>query len=152
MGRCVRSPFELGHASQPRAKEGGLKLTRVRREVFPEPLGPIRRIEGRVVRPEARNTTKWRKRGIKIATRTAMMSPKGERLRRTCAHSLMLAMISSLSGPIRSETDLLMFSKLQRLRNVNARLRATRLEKDRQNLDPCQLFIQFSYSASPATS
>jgi hypothetical protein len=92
------------------------ELARVRRDVFPEPAGPINRMEGRVVRPEARNTTEWRKRGIKKATRTAIRSPNGEGLRRACAHSLMPAMVNSVCDPIRSKMDLLSLSKLQRLR------------------------------------
>jgi hypothetical protein len=41
-----------------------LQLTRVRSDVFPEPLGPIRRMEGKVVRPLAWKTTVWRNIGI----------------------------------------------------------------------------------------
>jgi hypothetical protein len=71
-----------------------MELTRVRRDVFPEPLGPINRIEGRFVRPDARNTTEWRKRGIEMTRRIAMTRPKGDGLRRACARSLMLDMMS----------------------------------------------------------
>lgn len=74
------------------------ELTSVRRDVFPEPLGPIIRMEGRVVRPDARNTTEWRKRGIEITRRIAMTRPRGDGLRRACAQSLMPDIIVSISA------------------------------------------------------
>ena len=70
----------------------GIYLTRVRREVFPEPLGPIKSIEGNVVNPLARKTTEWRKRGIVMARRIAMARPNGDGFRRTCTQSWMVDM------------------------------------------------------------
>jgi hypothetical protein len=66
------------------------KHTRVRRDVFPEPLGPIRRMEGNVVRPLARKTTVWRKMGIDKARIIAIASPNGEGLSKACAQSLIV--------------------------------------------------------------
>lgn len=83
------------------------ELTRVRREVFPEPLGPINRMEGSVVRPDARNTTEWRKRGIEIASRIAMANPRGDGLRRVSAQALMPSIIASPQSTFESETDVL---------------------------------------------
>jgi hypothetical protein len=70
----------------------GTLLTRVRRDVFPEPLGPIKSIEGNVVKPLARKTTEWRKRGIVMARRIAIASPNGDGLRRVCTQSWMVDM------------------------------------------------------------
>jgi hypothetical protein len=67
----------------------------VRREVFPESLGPIKRIEGNVVNPLTRKTTEWRKRGIVMAKRIAIASPNGDGFRRACAQSWMIDMTAS---------------------------------------------------------
>lgn len=55
--------------------------TRVRRDVFPAPLGPSSRIEGRVVRPLARKTTVWRKMGMVRTRRMPTMRAIGEGLK-----------------------------------------------------------------------
>lgn len=67
----------------------------MRREVFPEPLGPIRSIEGSCVRPLALKTTEWRKIGIVSARMTAITSAKGEGLIRACAQSDIADMMPS---------------------------------------------------------
>ena len=64
----------------------------MRRDVFPEPLGPIKRIEGNVVNPLALKTTEWRKRGTVIARRIAITSPNGDGLRRACNQSWVVDM------------------------------------------------------------
>jgi hypothetical protein len=74
--------------------DGGLLLTRVRRDVFPEPLGPIKRMDGNVVRPLLRKTTEWRKMGIVIARRIAIAKPRGEGFRRACTKTCMAAIMS----------------------------------------------------------
>jgi len=61
--------------------------TRVRREVFPEPLGPSKSIEGRVVRPLARKTNECRKRGRVSTRRVARMSAKGDGLKKASPQS-----------------------------------------------------------------
>jgi hypothetical protein len=66
----------------------------VRRDVFPEPLGPIKSIEGNVVNPLARKTTEWRKRGIVMTRRIAMARPNGDGLRRACTQSWMVDMMA----------------------------------------------------------
>jgi hypothetical protein len=59
-----------------------LQHTSVSRDVLPEPLGPIKRIEGNVVRPLARKTTAWRNKGIDKTRMTAIARPRGDGLRR----------------------------------------------------------------------
>lgn len=49
---------------------------------MPEPLGPIKRIEGNVVRPLVRKTTEWRNKGIDKTRMTAIARPRGDGLRR----------------------------------------------------------------------
>ena len=66
--------------------------TRVSRDVLPEPRGPIRRIEGKVIRPLDRKTTEWRKRGIDKMRMTAIASPRGEGLKRASTKSLKVDM------------------------------------------------------------
>jgi hypothetical protein len=75
-----------------------LLLTRVRRDVFPEPLGPIKRMDGNVVRPLLRKTTEWRKMGIVIARRIAIAKPRGEGFRRACTKSFISAMTPGWQG------------------------------------------------------
>ena len=69
-------------------KELNEDLTRVKREVFPEPLGPMRSMEGRVVRPLARKTKECRKSGMLRTRRTATMSATGDGLIKACAQSV----------------------------------------------------------------
>jgi hypothetical protein len=57
-------------------------LTKVRSEVFPEPLGPTSRIEGSVVKPLARKTNECRKTGIKSAMITVTAKTNGDGLKR----------------------------------------------------------------------
>lgn len=59
----------------------------MRSEVFPELLGPRRRIEGKVVSPLALKTTEWRKIGIVKTRISAIISPTGEGFIRACAQS-----------------------------------------------------------------
>jgi hypothetical protein len=70
-----------------------VSLTRVRRDVFPEPLGPIKSIDGKVVSPLARNTTLWRKIGVNTARKIAIASPSGDGLSRACTQSLMVDIV-----------------------------------------------------------
>jgi hypothetical protein len=86
------------------------ELTRVRKEVFPEPLGPISSIEGKVTRPDARNTTEWRKSGIEMARRMAIIRPRGEGLRRACAQSLVPAISVPGTRLFKSEGNVLQIS------------------------------------------
>ncbi len=60
--------------------------TKVSREVFPEPLGPIKMMEGRVTSPLVRKTKLWSRIGMEMASRMAMMRPSGEGVRRAYAH------------------------------------------------------------------
>jgi hypothetical protein len=55
---CVSAFFPRSNCDHVSYSENvyAQKLTRVRSDVFPEPLGPMRRIEGNVVKPLARNT------------------------------------------------------------------------------------------------
>lgn len=69
------------------AYENPKELTRVRREVLPEPLGPRSRIEGNVVSPLARKKTVCRNIGIVNTSRSAIMSPTGDGLMTACAQS-----------------------------------------------------------------
>jgi hypothetical protein len=64
--------------------------TRVRRDVFPEPLGPTNRIEGSAINPLARKTIVWRKIGIVTTRRIAIANPKGDGFIRACAQSCMV--------------------------------------------------------------
>jgi hypothetical protein len=57
-------------------------LTRVRSEVLPEPLGPMSRMEGSVVKPLARKTKEWRKMGINRVIITVIARTNGEGLKR----------------------------------------------------------------------
>jgi len=84
----------------------GMGITRVRRDVFPEPLGPIKRIEGKVVRPLARKTTVWRKTGIDRTRRIAIARPNGEGLRKACAHSLAVDIFRCVCRSRRSTSSL----------------------------------------------
>jgi len=59
----------------------------VRRDVFPEPLGPTRRIEGRVVRPLFLKTKVWRKIGIVKQRIIAIARGSGDGLRAYCTKS-----------------------------------------------------------------
>jgi hypothetical protein len=61
--------------------------TRVRRVVFPEPLGPRSSIEGRVVRPLARKTNECRKRGMLSTSRIAIKSATGDGLKKASPQS-----------------------------------------------------------------
>ncbi len=51
--------------------------TRVSSDVFPEPLRPARRNDGRVVEDVERYITKCRKSGIESTTRAVMIKAKG---------------------------------------------------------------------------
>ncbi len=51
--------------------------TKVSKEVFPEPLGPTRRNDDKVVEEVERYITKCRKRGIEITTRAVRTIAKG---------------------------------------------------------------------------
>lgn len=67
---------------------GSTLLTSVRKDVLPEPLGPIRSIDGRVVKLLARKTKKCRKSGI-VRTKTILIaSPRGDGLRSELAISV----------------------------------------------------------------
>jgi hypothetical protein len=74
-----------------------LLLTKVRRDVFPEPLGPIKRMDGSVVRPLLRKTPEWRKTGIVTASRIAIARASGEGFSRACSKSSMAAIVSEIS-------------------------------------------------------
>ena len=126
------------------------ELTRVRREVFPEPLGPINSIEGRVVRPDARKTTEWRKTGIEMARRIAITRPRGDGLKRACAQSPIPAIIISTIEVFRKRKDLLILLLVQRLKN-KCKASAEYLEKDRPKLTPCNFSFDEENSASSAT-
>ena len=63
---------------------------------MPEPLGPIKRIDGNVVRPLLRKTTEWRKMGIVMASRIAIARPRGEGFSRACSKSCMAAIMPRL--------------------------------------------------------
>lgn len=67
--------------------------TKVKREVFPEPLGPMSKMEGRVVRPLARKTNEWRKMGMVSASNRAMAKAVGDGLIRACTHSVIADMV-----------------------------------------------------------
>jgi hypothetical protein len=91
--------------------------TRVRRAVFPEPLGPRSSIEGRVVRPLARKTNECRKRGMLSTSRVAIRSATGDGLNK--------------ASPQSDNTDIMpLFPSLKSKccrrssRQLNARLRA----------------------------
>jgi hypothetical protein len=91
MGWCAGAPLELRQLEEEdRIVVLPGRLTRVRRDVFPEPLGPTKSIEGRVVSPLALKTTEWRKMGIVRAKMIAIISPIGDGLRRACAQSCMV--------------------------------------------------------------
>lgn len=77
----------------------GIKYyTSVSSEVFPEPLGPIRSIDGKVVSPLALKTTEWRKIGIERTSRSAMTSPIGEGLNIECTKSEIVDILRYGSG------------------------------------------------------
>ena|ERR1700722_2893649 len=95
MGGCILTTLEL-ERSVGRIEKNSSQLTKVRRDVLPDPLGPISKIDGNVVKPLTRKTKKCRKSGI-VRTRTmATARPKGEGLRRACASSADLDMIRYL--------------------------------------------------------
>lgn len=83
---CGGAALELVLLAFAQFFQTGRELTRVNSEVFPEPLGPRSSIEGRVVRPLARNTTECRKRGMLSTSRTAIMSATGDGLIIACPH------------------------------------------------------------------
>lgn len=85
--RCVRSFIST---------MTGTGRTSVRSEVLPEPLGPRSRIDGRVVSTLALKTTVWRKIGIDIAIKTAIISPIGDGLRRACAQSCIVDIFAGM--------------------------------------------------------
>jgi hypothetical protein len=76
-------------------------LTKVRRDVFPEPLGPTKRIEGNVVRPLLRKTTECRKMGMDTAKSIAMARPRGDGFSRVlikfCIADMIIARLGSVS-------------------------------------------------------
>jgi hypothetical protein len=78
-----------------------LILTKVRRDVFPEPLGPIKRIEGNVVRPLLRKTTECRKMGTDRTRSIAIARPRGDGFRRACNKSCTVDMITGLRNVCR---------------------------------------------------
>jgi hypothetical protein len=95
-GSRFRATFKL-KANQPvHASEIRRLLTRVRRDVLPEPLGPINRMDGNVMRPLLRKTTEWRKMGIVIARRIAIARPSGEGFSNTWTRPSMAAIMSVL--------------------------------------------------------
>jgi hypothetical protein len=77
-----------------------LIFTKVRRDVFPEPLGPIRSMEGNMVRPLLRKTREWRKMGIVMASRIAIARPRGDGFRRACTKSCMADMIDGAGSSV----------------------------------------------------
>lgn len=93
-GSRLCATFNLGAGQLELLNYGGLPLTRVRRDVFPEPVGPIKRMDGNVVRPLLRKMTEWRKMGIVMARRIAIANPRGDGFRRACTKSCTAAMIS----------------------------------------------------------
>jgi hypothetical protein len=94
---CLRATFKLETGQlNARMEDIGVLLTRVRRDVLPEPLGPINKMDGNVVRPLLRKTTEWRKMGMVRARRIAIARPRGEGFRRACKKSCMATMISGL--------------------------------------------------------
>lgn len=74
-------------------KQGFSALTRVSRDVLPDPLGPISRIDGKAVNPLARKTKKCRKSGI-VRTKTMPIArPRGDGLMSVTTISAKLDMI-----------------------------------------------------------
>lgn len=92
-GSGLCATFNLTAGQLKHLTYGGLPLTRVRRDVFPEPVGPIKSMDGNVVRPLLRKTTEWRKMGIVMARRIAIANPRGDGFRRACTKSCTAAMI-----------------------------------------------------------
>jgi hypothetical protein len=82
-------------------------------------------MEGRVVRPDARNTTKWRNRGIEMTRRIAITRPRGEGLKRACAKSLMPAMIAATIESFRKQNRFVVVLAGAEAEEINARLRMT---------------------------
>lgn len=70
--------FVNDHSMQASASFSVELLTRVKSAVFPEPLGPINKIDGKLVKPVARNTTECRNIGIERTRRIVMIKPNGE--------------------------------------------------------------------------
>lgn len=73
----------------------------MRSEVLPEPLGPRRRIEGKVVSPLALKTTEWRKIGIVKTRSSAIIRPTGEGLIRACAQSCNVDIFAGLCDVVK---------------------------------------------------
>ena len=71
-----------------------VQLTKVKRDVFPAPLGPIKRMDGRVVRPLARKINVWRRNGIVRARIIAITRPSGDGLIRATAQSFAVDMVA----------------------------------------------------------
>lgn len=95
-GSCLCATFKLEENQQLRESGSRLLLTKVRRDVFPEPLGPIKRMDDNVVRPLLRKTNEWTKMGIVMASKIAIAKAQGDGLRRACTKSCMAAIMSEL--------------------------------------------------------
>lgn len=65
------------------------KLTRVRRDVLPAPLGPIRTIDGKVVKPVRLKRKIWRRKGIVRIMITTIATDSGDGLKKTAVQSAM---------------------------------------------------------------
>jgi hypothetical protein len=72
----------------------------VRRDVFPEPLGPIKSMEGNVVRPLLRKTREWRKMGRVMANSIAIARPRGDGFRRACTKPRMADIIDGVGSSV----------------------------------------------------
>lgn len=72
-----------------------VKPTRVIRDVFPDPLGPISRIDGKAVKLLELKIKKCKKSGIVRTRTTAMPSPSGDGLRRACTKFAIVAMLGA---------------------------------------------------------
>ena len=75
---CPVRTAQKGHISLGFRNEICQSLTSVSRDVLPEPLGPIRRKDGRVVAEAERYNTKCRKRGMESTTSAVMVMTKSE--------------------------------------------------------------------------
>lgn len=64
-------------AWEVRVSAGWPRSNRVSRDVLPEPLGPTRRTEGRVVAEADRYMTRWRKSGIDNTTNIVIRMAEG---------------------------------------------------------------------------
>jgi hypothetical protein len=71
-------------------------LTKVRRDVFPDPLGPIKRIDGRVAKSPPRKMNRCKNNGIVSTRRAPISRPKEDGLRRVCASSANPDMVTTL--------------------------------------------------------